>query len=472
MCPEGRHILSPATIYAATHSPCTSHPSYPHLTSCILTTEAPPHSHAPLPHLSCGNLVFKQLNRASSTLLVRFLLLAEWVITHLAGRVFHSAALKLLFCCCCFVTFSLFGIINCGWCIRHGLDYLPPQSRLICVCLFSNWTLSLLAQCNIAYADPDGNFPRPAIRLCYDQSQSPSIPASPLDPHPKNRLCYDRSQLLSIQPSQLDPSLSSGLRELGIGFHLSSKRSCRGGKRKQHKISVVSGVRASSKTSNDVRRSPGTRSVESRHRVPVTDDAADVSPSPRTSYSARGASFANLIPVSVQALTATSFSKIIKVLYFNSQSCRQKASDVHEMILDDGIGILLMTETWLYAQGDEACIAEITPRCYVLRSFPRTGSRGGGIAFIVRDAFCDSTSFKRLSFQSFEAVELHISGRNLSISVVCLYRPLPAGRTKLSNQSFLQEFPEFITQFAGSHSDLVLIGDFNFLYDGCADTQV
>ena len=37
---------------------------------------------------------------------------------------------------------------------------------------------------------------------------------------------------------------------------------------------------------------------------------------------------------------------------------------------------------------------------------------------------------------------------------------------------FLQEFPEFLTQFAGSHSDLILLGDFNFHYDDCADTQV
>ena len=182
-----------------------------------------------------------------------------------------------------------------------------------------------------------------------------------------------RSELLRSEPSQLDLSLSSRLRELGIGFHLSSKRFCRGGKRKQRKISVVSGVRAASTTSNDVRRSPGTRSVDSRHLAPVTDVAADVPPRSRTSYSSRGVSFAKLIPVSVQASTATSSpptqSKIIKVLYFNSQFCRQKASDIHEMILDDGTDILLMTETWLYAQGDKAYIVEMTPRGYVLRSF-------------------------------------------------------------------------------------------------------
>ena len=244
-----------------------------------------------------------------------------------------------------------------SWCVLCA--NLPPQSRLIFVCLFFHWTFSLLVQCHNAFADPcfalhvrelfsppgsdsvsswsagrltrsvksDCNFARPPFRLCHDQSQPPSIPASPLDHRPSNRLChdqsqppsipaspldhcptnrlcYDRSQLLSIQPSQLDLSLSS--RELGIGFHLSSKRSCRGGKRKQRKVSVVSGVRAASTTSNDVRRSPGTRSADSRHLAPVTDIANDVPPRSRTPYSSRGVRFANLIPVSVQASTATS----------------------------------------------------------------------------------------------------------------------------------------------------------------------
>ena len=54
----------------------------------------------------------------------------------------------------------------------------------------------------------------------------------------------------------------------------------------------------------------------------------------------------------------------------------------------------------------------------------------------------------------------------------CMYRTPPSRKNKLSNQLFFQEFPEFLTQFASSHSDLVLIGDFNFHYDDCADTQV
>ena len=59
------------------------------------------------------------------------------------------------------------------------------------------------------------------------------------------------------------------------------------------------------------------------------------------------------------------------------------------------------------------------------------------------------------------------------VRIGCVPAQTPPGRkNKLSNQLFLQEFPEFLTQFAGSHSDLVLLGDFNFHYDDCADTQV
>ena len=164
--------------------------------------------------------------------------------------------------------------------------FSPPGSDSV-----SSWSAGRLTHS----VKLDCNFPRPAFRfyhdhsqppsipatppdyrptnhLCHDQSQSPSIPASPLDHCPTNHLCYNR--ILSIQPSQLDLSPSSCLQKLSIGFHLS----CRGGKRKQRKISVVFGARVASTTSNDVRQSPGMRSVDSRHLVPVTDIAANMPP--------------------------------------------------------------------------------------------------------------------------------------------------------------------------------------------------
>ena len=48
-----------------------------------------------------------------------------------------------------------------------------------------------------------------------------------------------------------------------------------------------------------------------------------------------------------------------------------------------------MTETWLYASGDEAYITEMTPSGYLFHSFPRIGRRGGGIAVMFKSALSD-----------------------------------------------------------------------------------
>ena len=69
-----------------------------------------------------------------------------------------------------------------------------------------------------------------------------------------------------------------------------------------------------------------------------------------------------------------------------SQSCRQKASEINDLVVDGDFDILLMTETWLYANGDEANITEMTPSGYLFHSFPRIGRRGGGIAIMFKSA--------------------------------------------------------------------------------------
>ena len=108
----------------------------------------------------------------------------------------------------------------------------------------------------------------------------------------------------------------------------------------------------------------------------------------------------------------------------------QKANDIHEVILDDGIDILLMTETWLYAQGDEACIAEMTPRGYVLRLFPRTE---------VLPSLFGTLSVTFLCLYIFQTPVLSVLVRINGVPV-----QIPSSRkSKLSNQLFLQEFPEF-----------------------------
>ena len=91
---------------------------------------------------------------------------------------------------------------------------------------------------------------------------------------------------------------------------------------------------------------------------------------------------------------------------------------IPEFITDNEFDVLFMTETWLYDQGDEAYITDMTPDGYQIYSFPRCGSRGGGIALVSKCSL-KSISVKQLNYQSFEAVEAKLFHTVKSMSFVC-----------------------------------------------------
>ena len=72
------------------------------------------------------------------------------------------------------------------------------------------------------------------------------------------------------------------------------------------------------------------------------------------------------------------------MLCFNSQSCRQNATDIYELIIDNDADVLMLAKKKkrLYPQVDEAYISAMTPAGYDFHSFFRPGSRGGRIAYI------------------------------------------------------------------------------------------
>ena len=83
-----------------------------------------------------------------------------------------------------------------------------------------------------------------------------------------------------------------------------------------------------------------------------------------------------------------------------------------------------------------------------------------------------SASFRTLDYRSFEAVEMRLSLIHVSVVFACLYQPPPTKRNKLTNSMFLEEFPEFLSQYGDSLRDVVYLGDFNFHYDDSSDGQV
>jgi hypothetical protein len=160
---------------------------------------------------------------------------------------------------------------------------------------------------------------------------------------------------------------------------------------------------------------------------------------------------------------------------FNVQSCRQIATDIAELIVDNDIDVCMLTETWLYEKGDEAYISQMTPDGYSCHSFPR-GARGGGIAFIVKNPLSNHIVFTRLDYVSFECVQLKLSINQLSAVCVCLYRLHPGlhlvKHTKVNFPTFLSEFTELLSSFASTCEDVSLFGDFNLHYNEPTDSEV
>ena len=406
---------------------------------------------------------------------------------------------------------------------------LRPDCRIICLCLFLHVTMSLVTHCAplLAATRHGASLVQSQVTLnCVHTSVGDEVyhctPLHESECTDRHGLSYTRDQLLRFQAAPLGPSLTSHLTELGIRDRFPRKRSSRGGRWKQRRITVVccGAVRElvakrwmevvscdpcpasplpspppsqtpaasffpgatlpsyikpppSSTTSLPPCWFPGA-SLQSY--IPPPPPSATSPPScsspgvtllsygppplsattspppfcfpvpPNTLATTRQASVNsdNLVTLTVPHKTTSHptgnsrpAQNSLRLAYFNAQSCRQKASEINDLVVDGDFDILLMTETWLYASGDEAYITEMTPSGYLFHSFPRIGRRGGGIAIMFKSALSDSISMHPLPFNSFESVELPLSNDSTSVSVICLYRPPPSKQSKLSNKMFL-----------------------------------
>ena len=84
-------------------------------------------------------------------------------------------------------------------------------------------------------------------------------------------------------------------------------------------------------------------------------------------------------------LTSTVTATLVSALF-----CQEMTTVAHCCL------ILLMTETWLSAQGDEEKTVELTPSGLDVKSFPRQSrSRGGEIATIYKSTLGYDITFKK-----------------------------------------------------------------------------
>ena len=124
---------------------------------------------------------------------------------------------------------------------------------------------------------------------------------------------YNRAQLLDMTPARLTSDLVSHLRSLQIGVDLPRKRSRRGGRRKQKQFKQVSHTPPSS--------------LSLTERLIIEDQ--DLVEDSRCDIPVKITSHVNHTPSTQDSHESTHQSQsCIKVLCFNSQSCRQIATDI------------------------------------------------------------------------------------------------------------------------------------------------
>ena len=103
------------------------------------------------------------------------------------------------------------------------------------------------------------------------------------------------------------------------------------------------------------------------------------------------------------------------VCFYNAQSVgrSEKRSEIELLVCDESM--LMLTETWSRGQGDEAKCADMAPAAYTIRSFPRS-TRGGGVAFLLRDRILDNATVNTAFYFSHVTFELAQITLNASVN--------------------------------------------------------
>ena len=151
----------------------------------------------------------------------------------------------------------------------------------------------------------------------------------------------------------------------------------------------------------------------------------------------------------------------------NDMACRR--CEISTFIKDNGVDLLLVTETWLSTQGDEAKTVELAPSGFDVKSFPRQSrSRGGGIATVCKSTLGSSITFKTyfdFTHTSLEVVQASITLQHNTLHFFCLYRPPPNRRNNLTDSMFTEQLPDFLDYVNSLPGFVCLVGDMNIHFD-------
>ncbi|GFS01224.1 reverse transcriptase-like protein [Elysia marginata] len=163
--------------------------------------------------------------------------------------------------------------------------------------------------------------------------------------------------------------------------------------------------------------------------------------------------------------------KYLKIGLLNTRSCRNKTYEIQDIILEEELDILCLTETWLSEAGDENIIADLTPPGFSTRSFTRTVRRGGGVAFVYRSNLTSVVAKEYLAtpYKTFEAASFSFSSGSSHMNITLIYRPPPYKNHQFSTSDSIPELQDLLFNQTSSHQRFLVLGDLNFHYNSEKD---
>lgn len=143
-----------------------------------------------------------------------------------------------------------------------------------------------------------------------------------------------------------------------------------------------------------------------------------------------------------------------------------KPTLIADLIIDQNIDFLGLTETWLKKADlpQSRTVSEMTPTGYSCVHVPRSRGKGGGVGIIHKA----SLSVKKMPHRVFRTVEnLHVSLKagHSHLNVYVIYRPPPNTKNKLTADAFFDEMSLLLEDTLQESGHLVIMGDFNFHWD-------
>ena len=145
----------------------------------------------------------------------------------------------------------------------------------------------------------------------------------------------------------------------------------------------------------------------------------------------------------------------------NIRSLLNKPSSVNDLICQEKLDIIFLTETWLGTDGTVPLAAACPPNYKFIHSI-REGKKGGGLANI----FSDTLKYRSLSLGHFSSFEYQATllENKAPVLMISIYRP-----PKSSKTLFLTEMSELLSICSTDYERTLISGDANLHVDNASD---